>query len=301
MTDADFQDAVDLIVLAGRAPIATERNVETATNMYPGRHVKGGSTVYDVVVGTWNNKPKGWLGFEQSALNWRPDNIDTAYAASAKAKVLRGGGFVIRAKLAPYMTVARDDLLGNWGVAGCLAGPVLSAPGGVFLGIPFTKNTSETDTNIDIPSGMIVSPLSFVQVIDAVAAATINVGILSSESGGDADGFIKAASCAAAGIVGGSLMAADASTGGETLGALLQAGAPTELKDANTKYGVLPKLPGWIGDGTATSVSYTTSNHAIAGKIWLHLLHPGLTIMGKAEEAVTTTTTADDIDLLSYI
>ena len=66
--------------------------------------------------------------------------------------------------------------------------------------IPFTHNTDETDTGIDLPPKALVLD-AFLYVETADTGITINVGTKSSESGGDADGFIAGASVASTGLV----------------------------------------------------------------------------------------------------
>jgi len=66
--------------------------------------------------------------------------------------------------------------------------------------ISFSANTSETDTGVDLPSTAVILDV-FLKVTTAEAGKTINVGLLSSETGGDADGFVAGASLASTGVV----------------------------------------------------------------------------------------------------
>ena len=145
------------------------------------------------------------------------------------------------------------------------------------LKIPFdiddTTANTETDTGFDLPQNAIVHPDGIgVLVVDIDATETIDVGILSSESGGDADGLLDAVSVATAGMVigtvgfdvGSNAVHVDL-TGGDqefTLGALLcgvgSKVALAEGADTNTDEGFYLLEP-YIGDGTAESVSYTLS------------------------------------------
>jgi hypothetical protein len=75
---------------------------------------------------------------------------------------------------------------------------------------------AETDTGLDFTAGQIVLPWPTVRTTVADATETIDVGLLSSESGGDADGLLALASVGAVGSVIGSLLGTD------TLGALLK-------------------------------------------------------------------------------
>jgi len=70
---------------------------------------------------------------------------------------------------------------------------------GWAIKIPFTENTSLTDTGIDIPQYMIVKGAN-IRVTTAAGSATIDVGLgAGAESGYDADGLIDGISCASVG------------------------------------------------------------------------------------------------------
>ena len=59
-----------------------------------------------------------------------------------------------------------------------------------LLVLPFgVSDNSETDTGIDLPANMLVKD-AFIRVTTVDATETLDVGLLSSESGGDADGFL---------------------------------------------------------------------------------------------------------------
>lgn len=72
-----------------------------------------------------------------------------------------------------------------------------------LLVVPFgASDNAETDTGVDLPSNCIISPLDVkLRVTTADATETIDFGLLSSESGGDANGFVTAASVASTGFV----------------------------------------------------------------------------------------------------
>ena len=141
------------------------------------------------------------------------------------------------------------------------------------LVVPFApSNNVETDTGFDFPANCLLSPYgTHLRVITVDATEDINVGILSSESGGDADGFIAIGSVATAGIV--NLI--PQITGGATIdyvsanfvGALLA----TSIVGADavaTVGGWTPKL--YRTDGTAKSITYTgsTGSDTAAGYIY---------------------------------
>jgi hypothetical protein len=123
-----------------------------------------------------------------------------------------------------------------------------------------TANT-ETDTGFDLPDNAAVIPAGVgVHVGTADATETIDVGILSSESGGNADGFVVGLSVAAADTV---IAGATMTAGGTetyfsscTLGVALAdflAGADS----AGDVGSYNPKAH--VSDGTAKSISYTLS------------------------------------------
>ena len=84
-----------------------ELEVETATNVIPGRLVKRGSSDAQIVVNTDAGVPVGWVGYEQAHKNYRPDNKTTAYAAGAQCPVLKGPGMVIIAHVATGNNVTK--------------------------------------------------------------------------------------------------------------------------------------------------------------------------------------------------
>ena len=100
------------IVQGGNVPITDlSCQIETATNMYPGRLVKKGTGDRDIVVATAGSNPAGWLGYEQAAPSERPATMTTIYAADDVPPVLKGGGFIVLATLSTSQTVAKDDAL----------------------------------------------------------------------------------------------------------------------------------------------------------------------------------------------
>lgn len=118
--------------------------------------------------------------------------------------------------------------------------------------VPFniadTTATTETDTGFNFTAGMVIDPLGcsvYTKTLDDTE--TIDVGTLSSESGGDADGFLDGISVATAVVVAPTLAAT-----AETLGALLRVAATA---DAGT--GLVPRQH--VITSTAVSLTYTLS------------------------------------------
>lgn len=99
------------IVAAGKPLIITGQNVETASNVIPGRLAKKGSTDFDIVACGAEAGAAGWVGFEDAGPSYRPATIATGYAAGDIAPLLRGGGFVILAKLTTTQTIVKGDRL----------------------------------------------------------------------------------------------------------------------------------------------------------------------------------------------
>lgn len=125
-------------------------------------------------------------------------------------------------------------------------------------------STTEYDTGFNLPTNALVQPYGAgVQIVATDATEVLDVGILSSESGGDADGLM--ADIAISGSNGIVLAAAETMTVGSnetffastTRGALIaQLSAGTDV--ATDVGGV--NLKQYRIDGTAISVSYTPSS-----------------------------------------
>lgn len=135
------------------------------------------------------------------------------------------------------------------------------------LVVPFSMDdataATEYDTGIEIPAGTIVLPQSVgIKVATVDATETIDVGLLSGEAGGDADGFLDGVSVATAGHVIPTL-----DSGGQTLGVLLSA-------DEDGSGALVPEAH--LGDGTAKTVSYTLSagSDTAEGYILLPVIAP---------------------------
>lgn len=143
-----------------------------------------------------------------------------------------------------------------------------------LLVIPFgASDNTETDTGINLPSNCLITPYDIkLRVTTADVGETLNVGILASESGGDADGFIVAGDVGTTGwrellpqITGGTNIDY---VGTNYIGALLC----TSIAGADavaTVGGFTPEV--YRTDGTATSISYTGSagSDTAAGYIYL--------------------------------
>jgi hypothetical protein len=120
--------------------------------------------------------------------------------------------------------------------------------GGCFIRVkrlPLGRVAGEIDTGWDLPTNAVVQRVMLdITTAEATAGTkTVDVGLLSSESGGDADGFLVAASTAAAKNVQPTLVPT------ATLGALLK-----ELSTGGAVH-----VPRWHSADSVTSksVSYT--------------------------------------------
>lgn len=131
-----------------------------------------------------------------------------------------------------------------------------------LLVVPFgVSDNVETDTGIDLPANCLITADDIkLRVTTVDATETVDVGLLSSESGGDANGFIAAGSVATAGFV--ELL--PQITGGTNIDYVstnyIGALAATSIAGADavaTVGGFTPKV--YRTDGTAKSITYTGS------------------------------------------
>jgi hypothetical protein len=271
-------------------PLRVDYKVETATNCYPGRFVARGTNDDDIVVADITKKVIGILSYETTTGGDKPTTISTAYGAGDWATVYTGSNAVVLSSLGAGFKAEKGDGLTVWS-----AGQVAPLFGEEWIKIPFSKNTSEEDTSVDLPSGVVVEDIA-VYVTDEVASGELDVGLLSTEASGDADGFLDGISCATAGFI--------------RPTATVTSGSSEEYLSA-TDYGVLladfeagADSAGDVGtfnrlyhtcDGTTVSVTYTTTNHDIAGYILLKVKHQGFGKVAVAEETVDASSGADDI------
>lgn len=144
-----------------------------------------------------------------------------------------------------------------------------------ILEASFGHATTETDTGVDLPDKAVVLAV-WLEVTTADAGITIDVGTLSTEGGGDADGFIDGASVAATGLV---IPDVTVTAGANenyfsacTIGALLV--DFTAGSDTAGDVGTLNKKFYATDSQTAKSISYTCSTGAdtAAGKIYILLV-----------------------------
>lgn len=140
------------------------------------------------------------------------------------------------------------------------------------LVIPFaladTTTGTETDTGFDLPTNCLVDPFSLaVDVQTLESGKTIDVGILASESGGDADGFMDGLSLTSAVTVLPAITATTGVLGGNTYGVLVS--DYTVGTNADDRGEIFFKR--YRCDGTAKSISYTLASTVTVAKGFIHL------------------------------
>jgi hypothetical protein len=283
------------IVVRGEPNIVLEKEVETTTNVKPGRLLKMGTTEAEVKVFDGVSAPAGWCGWEQASPEFKKEAISTAFDAADSAPLIRGGPFVILAKQAPGFVSVTGDIMFSWGASGQVA------PGGYINGQPAVRinviNTAtvETDTKVDMAAGMWVKDCIVEATAGGAGGVTISVGtnetVGGGEVGGDANGFLAAEVLASNTRISHNI--GPTGIGVQTLGALLKT---TEIKDANGTFTVQLKGAGYVCDGTAISITYTTTNTVgLTGYIWLIMGGPGVTEVGKCAAGVSSASAEADV------
>lgn len=295
MADTGYVTPTGKIVVRGEAPIKIEKNIGTVANCYPGRLVIKETTDYDVAVADGVSPPIGFLGYEDTNENERPATKGTIYVVEDKAMVLAGGGFAILGKLAAGFAVTMGDLLLSWSNGRVVPGAMIN--GCAAIKVPYTKNTSAKDTGIDIPGGVIIRDV-VVQSVVADASGTIDVGFINAVESGDEDGLLDGEALAATGFRIHNMV--DASDASNTFGAYLYEVA---IKDATGTpvYYRVPKMPGYVTDGTIKSLSYTTSNHTQSGFLFVVIDSPGIVPVGRAGESMAAATSDQDLIVQAVI
>jgi len=143
-----------------------------------------------------------------------------------------------------------------------------------ILVVPFgASNATEVDTGIDLPANLIIKD-AFIKVSTTDSGKTIDLGILSSESGGAANGLVLATSVATSGYVNqygvvtnGTNIDYVVHTAGR--GAFLKQGIAGADAIA-TVGGVMPRY--YVTDGVAKSITYTGSSGSSTAAGYMVLL-----------------------------
>jgi len=263
----------------------------TLTHFLPRRLLAKGTGVHQGQVASAVLEPNALCGYEAAKSKYQPANISTAYGVDQYAPAHFGFDFGVF-ELARYCSVTWGDRLANW-LNGQLIGPVVGADDGIWLGMPFSlTGTGETDLNVDLPSTMKVID-AMVEVTTVKGSTTLDAGLLSSEGGGDADGFLDGIDIDVAGFINAAPVKTTGSNevyySASTYGALLasfRAGADVEF-DVGTYNRINHTC-----DGTAKSVTVTASDEPVAGNLWLKLFHPNFHIVAKAMEVIDSAAAA---------
>lgn len=293
--ESGYNTPVGKVVVRGTPAIQIGKQVETATNVKPGRLLKMGTTEAEVKVHDGVSAPRFWCGWEQASSNFRKEAIGTAFDADDTAPCLAGGNFAILAKQAPGFISKTGDRMFSWGASGQVA-PGDYINGCAAVRINFEKKTSEFDTGVDLDAGMWVKDVIGEATVGGAGGVTLTVGLLASESG-DADGFLAAEVMASNTRISHNI--GPTATGAQTLGAFLKT---TQIKDADGTYTVQLNGAGKVGDGTAKSISYTTSNTTgLTGYIWVLMGGPGVSEVGVCAEGVDSSAAEADVIVESKI
>jgi len=151
-----------------------------------------------------------------------------------------------------------------------------------ILKIPFGHETSETDTGVDLPDKAMVLDV-WLEVTTADSGITIDVGLLSTESGGDADGFLDGAPLDSTGLVFGGITPTITSgtnntylaSVARTIGVLLadlDVVAGQDVADGGDGACVYERKPFPTDSVTAKSISYTCSAGADTAAGYIYIL-----------------------------
>ena len=288
-----YETNVGKIVNRGTPPIQRDKEIETATNCYPGRLVKKGTTDYEVVVNDGVSPPEGWLGWEQTESDSRPATVDTIYTVNTIAKVLSGGSFAVTAALAANFAVTKGDYAIPW-AAGTVA-PAKIVNGQLAIRVPMVFNdNTQKDTGIDFISGMTIGlPQVYVTTIDATETIDIGLG-MGTESGHDADGLVNLLPLGVAGWAVHEM--ANTTADNITVGALLVEATGQGLPSGTPVYFPIMKGSGYQCNGTLVSLGYTCTagSDTAAGHIFVPVSSFGTQIVGFFPLDVTVSTSIKD-------
>ena len=117
--DASNIHPTNSIVIGRQNLVARTKNVETATNVYPGRLLEVGTNDDDVIVCAGSNPPCGWVGYLDTAKKYRPATITTVHSGSDKIAQVNGAGVILMAKLGDHAVVTVGELL-TQAASGCV-------------------------------------------------------------------------------------------------------------------------------------------------------------------------------------
>ena len=245
----------------------------------------------------------GICGYEQSYLanpaapldygSMRPISPITAFGEDLPIPILQGGNTFPMMWLTRGTYAKQGVTLFSWGGGEVIPGFIGSK--GITVMVPFTKKTTEFDTAVLIPKGIRITGAGVLVTTNA-SGATIDVGVLSSLSGGDADGFLKAASLTNLGFVDPVVQAAAAAS--FTAGAYI-VGAAIESADTTPIYFAMVN-PYTIPNDTMR-LSYTTSDHTVEGYILLSVEGEGIIPVARCQQTIDATVEVTRVPVLALI
>jgi len=133
----------------------------------------------------------------------------------------------------------------------------------VSLPLMFLASSAEVSTGFVLPTNSVIYPHEMWLLVDTLdAAVTVDVGILSTETGGDADGFLDGVSAATAGLISPALTVSQGTNANyisaTTFGILFfpAAGLGANVSAQNA----VPVFTPYVCNGVAKTISYTPSN-----------------------------------------
>lgn len=188
--------------------------------------------------------------------------VDTAVSVDLYGQDAKGRGFILKGEVPS----GHNEIYLDRGLETMLVIP---------YAIGDTAAATETDTGFNIPANAIVRPMGVsVDVKTNEASKTVSFGILSSESGGSATGFANAVTGANIATVAPGYTIASGVYSANTFGTLLSDFVAGTNADDRGLFATKP----FIGNGTATSVSYTLSagSAAQAGFLKIPMTLPSL-------------------------
>ncbi len=145
-----------------------------------------------------------------------------------------------------------------------------------IMAIPFTlTSTAETDTTYDLPASGLVHDVWAKITTATSAGGQLSVGLLSSSSGGDADGFMAAVGSSSTGVIRGTWVSSTSGFSGTlitsyTRGAYFAAFSSGTTAATETA-GTAAERAHIIDSKTARSITYTVNSSAVtpAGTIFI--------------------------------
>ena len=109
--DASMVKPTNQIVVDSEGLRSQTVQVETVTDVYPGRLLEKGTDDGQVVVNAGTNPAVGWAGYEQTSKKYRPATVDTIYVADDYIAMIYGPGMRIVASIKSGEAAVKGTLL----------------------------------------------------------------------------------------------------------------------------------------------------------------------------------------------